>query len=136
MAGRVLITLVGISLLTWGLCTVVLGLVGEETTAVITHVRREGGERDDGRSGRYTHILSYTFHMPDGRSIDGFAREISNGAYLKHPNTVTKVRYLKAFPALNALASETKPNFGQTVLIALGCWLIWVANKRLLATDS
>lgn len=127
---RVFITMIGAALILWGVGAFVLGLAGERSTAVITNVRREGGERTDGKSGRYTYILSYTFKGPDGKSIDGYTRKISSGVYVKNPNTTTSVRYFKAFPFINTLESETEPNLGQLVLVAAGGFLIYAMNKH------
>ncbi|KJS21677.1 MAG: hypothetical protein VR72_09275 [Clostridiaceae bacterium BRH_c20a] len=127
---RIFITLLGIALILWGVGTIVLGVIGEKDTAVITNVRRQGGERTDGKSGRYSYIVSYTFKLPDGKSIDGYTTKISSGGYVKSPNTITTVRYFRAFPYLNVLEEETKPTLGQLVLVGAGGFLIYAMNSR------
>lgn len=129
---RIFITLLGVGMILWGVGTVALGLVGERGTAVITNVRREGGERADGKSGRYTYIISYTFKLPDGKSVDGYSRKISDGVYVKvkQPVSTTWVRYLKFIPGINALEDDTNPGFGQLILVAAGFFLICVMNRR------
>ena len=42
---RVLISLLGVALIVWAAGSLVLGLFGEPATAVVTHIRREGGDR-------------------------------------------------------------------------------------------
>jgi hypothetical protein len=60
---RILIALLGTALILWGAGRIALGIIGEPETAIITHIRREGGERTDGKSGRYTYNISYTFTL-------------------------------------------------------------------------
>lgn len=64
---RILITLLGIALVLMGVSQAILGFAGKSTSAVITDIRREGGERTDGKPGRYTYNISYTFTLPDGK---------------------------------------------------------------------
>jgi hypothetical protein len=129
-AERWLGVLLGVILVAGALRTVVLHLVGETAPAVVTLVRREGGQRSDVQAGRYTYVLSYTFKLPDGRSVDGFAKTIGDGAYVRRPNTATTVRYLPYFPAVNALESQTAINLTQVILIAVGVVLIWPLGRR------
>ena len=58
---RILIALLGTALILWGAGRIALGIIGEPETAIITHIRREGGERTDIKPGRYTYNISYTF---------------------------------------------------------------------------
>ncbi|MDD2427885.1 MAG: hypothetical protein PHV73_07320 [Eubacteriales bacterium] len=48
---RILITLLGIALIFMGASQVILGFAGKSATAVINDIRREGGERTDGKPG-------------------------------------------------------------------------------------
>jgi len=41
-----------------------LGFVGESAPAVITYIRREGGERTEGKPGRYTYNAMSVTHLP------------------------------------------------------------------------
>jgi len=128
---RILITLLGAALVLWGVGTVVLGIVGECDTAVITSIRRQGGERSDGKPGRYTYSICYTFTLPDGKSVDGSTTKISSAIYFKANGTSTAaVRYLKSAPFINTLEENTKPSFGQLALVAIGTFLMVVMNKR------
>ena len=63
---RIFITLLGIGFLAWGISTILLGLIGESETAVITNIRREQGERNEVIRVRYTYNISYTFTLPNG----------------------------------------------------------------------
>lgn len=128
---RVLISLLGLALIILAVVPLMLGIVGERAPGVITHVRREGGERPEAVAGRYTYAISYTFKLPDGTNIDGFTKKVSNGAFVKNPSTPVAVRYLKQLPFINVLESETEPRLGNLTLIALGSFLIWLINSEL-----
>ncbi|SDY63253.1 hypothetical protein SAMN05660462_00523 [Proteiniborus ethanoligenes] len=127
---RILITVIGIMFILWGLSTLALGAFGVKETALITNVRREGGERSEATPGRYTYVVSYTFKLEDGRSIDGFTKKISDGVFIKHPNTVTAVKYFSFFPYINALEEETKPGLSQIIYLVIGGFLIVAMNKK------
>lgn len=126
---RLLIGVFGSAFILLGAGSVILGFVGEKAEAVITDVRRQGGERTDIKSGRYTYSMSYRFTLPNGESIDGNTMKISGGVYLKRPNTNTTVRYLKSYPRISALEDDTKPNLGKLVLIVVGVLLILVVKE-------
>jgi len=127
---RVFITLLGVALILLGIGRFALGLVGERAIGVITNVRRQGGERSDPKPGRYNYSISYSFKLPDGKTVDSSTTRIGGSVYIKNPNTTTTVRYLKAYPFINSLEQDTKPNPGQLVLVAAGGFLIYVMNKR------
>ncbi|MEW6623971.1 MAG: hypothetical protein AB1420_12725 [Bacillota bacterium] len=128
---RILITLLGMALVLLGSSQVILGFVGKSTSAVITDIRREGGERTDGRPGRYTYNISYTFSLPDGKEINGFTKKIGSSVYLKADGTSTaRVRYFPFFPYINAMEQDTGLGAGQLVLILAGGFLIFFINKK------
>ena len=128
---RIMMTILGASFILWGVSTATLGFIGKEATAVITNIRREGGERTDGRSGRYTYNISYTFTLADGRSIDGFSKHIGDSVYIKATGKpTTTVRYFSFLPHINALDNEVGLKPGQMILIAVGGFLIMVMNKK------
>lgn len=127
---RIFISIIGIGFILWGIGTITLGVIGEKSIGVITNVRREGGEISSGKSGRYTYIISYTFPLPGGKKVDGYSRKISDSIFVKTPNTITKVRYLKAFPRINVLEEETNPSIGQFVFIFIGGFLIYVMKNK------
>lgn len=128
---RFFISLLGFAFIAWGLTTVTLGLFGEKEIATITNIRRERGERNEVIRGKYTYIISYTFTLPGGKNISGSTRHIGDAVFLKADGkSKTAVRYFSSFPAINALERDTKPGFGQLVLVAIGCFLIYIINRR------
>lgn len=128
---RILITLLGIGLIFLGASEIVLGFVGKSTSAVITDFRREGGERTDGKSGRYTYNISYTFTLPDGKKVSGFTKRVGDSVYLKADGTSTvQVRYFPAFPYINAMKQDTGLGAGQVVLMITGGFLIFAMSRR------
>lgn len=127
---RILITLLGIALILTGTFQTILGFAGKSTYAVITNIRREGGERTDTKPGRYTYVISYTFTLPDGKKVDGFTKEIRDAVYSKVDGTGTvKVRYLPGFPHINFLDKDTGFGAGQIIIIAAGMFLIYFMRK-------
>ncbi|MDD2969388.1 MAG: hypothetical protein PHT89_04670 [Lachnospiraceae bacterium] len=128
---RILITLLGIAMMLIPISDIILKVAGESATAVITEIRREGGERSDGIPGRYTYNISYTFYLPDGKQVDGFTKKIGNSVYLKADGTsTTKVRYLEKAPFINAMEKDTGLGMGQIVMFLTGGGLIFLINKR------
>lgn len=128
---RILITLLGVALIVWGVGTVVLGVIGERDTAVITSIRRQGGERNEVIPGRYTYSIGYTFTLPNGKRVDDSTTKIGSAIYLKADGrSTTPVRYLKSAPFINTMEENTKPSFGQVALVTAGTFLIVVMNKR------
>lgn len=131
MAKRIFITLLGIALMVYGVGMVMLGIVGARATAVITSVRRQGGERDEAVPGRYTYSIGYRFALPDGRSIDGSTTKIGSSVYVKATGGSTApVRYFKSFPYFNALESHTTPGIGQPIVAIAGGFIVFAENRR------
>ena len=128
---RLLITLLGIAFILWGITDIMLGLYGKSATAVITNIRREGGERNETIRGRYTYIISYSFTLPDGKSINSYTRKIGNSVFLK-PDGKSKVivKYFSFFPYINVPEQDTKPGLSQLILVAIGGFLTYIMNKR------
>lgn len=128
---RILITLLGTALILMGITEIILGFAGERTEAIVTDIRREGGERTDGKPGRYTYHIGYRFHLSDGKTIDGFSKKIGDAVYLKADGSQTvSIRYLRAFPYINAVERDTGPGAGQLALILVGGALIFLINAR------
>ena len=128
---RILITLLGIGLIFMGASEIMLDFAGKSASAVITDVRREGGERTDGKPGRYTYNISYTFTLHDGKEVNGFTKQIGDSVYLKTDGTSTvRVRYFHAFPYINAMEQDTGLGAGQVVLMIAGGFLIFVMNRK------
>jgi hypothetical protein len=127
----ILISLLGVAFILWGTMSVALGVFGEEATAYVTHIRREGGERVDDRAGRYTYIISYTFTLSNGKQVDGFARNIHDGAYVKADGTsAVRVRYFNHFPYFNAMENDTDLSAGPLTLILVGGVLISLITRK------
>ena len=128
---RILITLLGIALIFMGMSQTILGYAGKSASAVITDIRREGGERTDGKPGRYTYNISYTFSLPDGKKINGFIKKIGDSVYLKADGTSTvQVRYFPAFPYISFMERDTGLGAGQVVLMIAGGFLIFFMNRK------
>ena len=128
---RYLISLLGLAFIAWGILTISLGFMGEKATAVITNIRREGGERNETKRGRYTYNISYTFTLSNGKSVNGLSKRVGDAIYLKADGkSKAPVKYFSFFPYINALEEDTKPGFGQIILIGIGCFLIFIMNRR------
>ena len=128
---RIFITLLGAALILWGAGKIALGIIGEPETATITHIRREGGERNDIKPGQYTYNISYTFALPDGKEINGFTKKIGDSVYLKADGTSNvRVRDFSAFPYINAMERDAGLGAGQGVLMIVGGFLIFFMNRK------
>ena len=128
---RILITLLGIGFIFMGMSQAILGFIGKIAPAVVTDIRREGGERTDGKPGRYTYNISYTFTLPDGKEVNGFSKHIGDSVYLKADGTSTvRVRYFPAFPYINAMERDAGLGVGQVVLMIAGGVLIFLINRK------
>lgn len=101
---RILISVLGLALIMMALGSLILGLLGERATAVVTDIRREGGEMADVKPGRYTYNIGYTFTLPSGVKINGYSKKIGDAVYIKADGKAkVTVRYLKAAPLINTL---------------------------------
>lgn len=128
-ASRIFITIIGTLLVITGIIWGMLGVLGEKSTGTITDVRREQGEFDNSKSGKYSYSIGYSFELPNGDIVNGATKEISDGVYLKHPNTAVTVRYLKAFPQINTLDKNAGFDIGKIVMIAIGGFIVIIVNK-------
>ena len=129
MIPRILLTILGAALIALGIGRLALGVVGEQGTAVITSIRRQGGEITAGRSGRYIYQVGYSFRLPDGHSVDGWETRVGDAGHVKADGKSTMlVRYLKALPLVNSPESSTRLSLGQPILLAVGIFLIAVMN--------
>lgn len=128
---RILLSLLGAAFVLWGIGSLALGVFGEQDMAVITSVRRQGGERTDGKPGRYTYSIGYTFTLPNGRKIDSSATKIANAVYLKADGaSLAPVRYFKFAPYINALEDNTQLSLGHLILVGTGTFLIIIMNRK------
>jgi len=66
---RILLTILGAALIAMGVGNLALGVVGERGTAVVTSIRRQGGEITAGQSGRYLYQIGYSFRLPEGAMV-------------------------------------------------------------------
>ncbi len=127
---RIWITLLGVGLIFMGASEIALGFFGESAPGVITGIRREGGERTDGKPGRYTYHISYAFTLPDGKEIDGFTKKVGDSVYLKADGvSAVRVRYFPFLPYINAMERDAGLGAGQVVLVFAGCALIFLINR-------
>lgn len=130
LLARILLSILGTALILCGVGRIALGIIGEPETAVITHIRCEGGERTDVKPGRYTYNISYTFTLPYGKEIDGFAKQIGDGIYQKADGTSTvRIWYFPAFPYVNAMERDIGLGIGPLTLIFFGGVLVLLMVK-------
>lgn len=128
---RILISLLGTAFILWGFMSAAIGIFGEETTAMITHIRREGGERADVKPNRYTYNISYTFTLPDGKEIHGYTREIGDAVYLKADGTGRiAVQYIKEMPYINAPEENQQFPLKPLILSGVGIFFIVQMNRK------
>lgn len=127
---RVIITLLGAGFILQPVVSLALGQVGERGTAVVTHIRRELGERNETTPNKFTYILAYTFKTPDGRTVTDSTRRIGGPVYLKATGRQTvPVRYLKAFPTMNTLEEDARLSWDKAASLAAGAFLVIAANR-------
>jgi len=129
--GRHIILLFGLLCIAWGLLSASLLIFGQKSEAVITHIRREGGERDETIRGRYTYVVSYVFVLADGRRMVGSTRKISGAVYLKATqNTSAPVLYYAFFPQINTLEEKSTLRGTPLWLVVVGGMMIWLVRKK------
>lgn len=131
--GSVFVMLIAVMLIAFGLLHISLGFFGEEDTALITHIRRQGGERNEAIPNRYTYSISYTFTTAEGEKIDGFTYKIGSPVYIKisdSSNVTAPVRYFKIQPRLNALDRDAGLNWGNIILILAGAIILKLLLPR------
>lgn len=128
---HILISLLGAALILWGSMSTALCIFGEQTTAVITHIRREGGERTDVMPNRYTYNISYAFTLPDGKEIHGFTKKIGDSFYLKADGTGRiAVQYFKELPYINTPEENPPFSLKPLILSGVGIFLIVQMNRK------
>lgn len=131
--GPILVLFVAVIFIIYGLIHVSLGIVGEKDTAIITNIRRQGGERAEAVPNRYTYSIGYTFTLPNGKEIDGFTYKIGNAVYVKVSKSdmsIVPVRYFKAFPQINALESDAGIKLGSFIIIGAGIVMVKLIKPR------
>lgn len=131
LVARSLLTLLGVALILYALVPLLLGIVGSDETAVITSVRRQGGERNEAVPNRYTYVIGYTFTLDNGKSYDGFVYRIGSAVYVKSDGTSTAgVKYFRPLPFIHTLTQDTELSWGQPVTAGAGVFLIYIMNRR------
>lgn len=131
LLSRILITSLGAALILWAAESLALGLFGERATAVVTSIRREGGERADVLPNRYTYNISYTFILPDGKEMCGFTKEIGGAVYVKtNGKGRIAVRYFKIMPYINSPEANSMFPLGPLILTGTGIFLIVQMNRK------
>ncbi|MDD2481742.1 MAG: hypothetical protein PHC44_03450 [Lutispora sp.] len=131
--GPVFVTIIAIMLILYGLIHISLGIVGEKDTAIITNIRRQGGERNESVPNRYTYVVSYSFTLPNGKKVDGFTYKIGSAVYVKISDSnisMAPVKYLNALPQMNALESETGFKMGNIIIIGTGIVIIKLIKPK------
>ena len=131
--GLIFVIFIAVMLIIMGLVQVLLGLVGELDTAVITNIRRQGGERNDSIPNRYNYSISYSFTLPDGKKAYGYTTKIGDSVYIKVSNSnisTLPVRYLKALPLINAPDSNAGIRAGNFILVGTGILIIKLIRPR------
>jgi len=104
-------------------------VIGEKTQGTITVIRREGGERDEAIPNRYSYSVGYEFLLDDGKVISGNTKVIGNAYNAGISRGQASIRYLKIFPYLNALESDTAFSIEHVILLAVGVSII-IINLR------
>lgn len=127
MAGKVIFGSVGTLLALYAVLIPLLGVVGEKTIAEVTVVRREPGDRQDPVANRYSYAVGFEFTLPDGRIIPGNTKVIGSASQANFSKGPHPVRYLAAFPYINALEADTSFDLGKIVMLGIGLMLCRVA---------
>jgi hypothetical protein len=111
----------------WGGVLVSLEYLGASAIPYEVSVRRQGGDRGDVQLNRYNWSIHYAFRTPGGESFAGNATAIGSDSAVKRP---TLIRYLPAFPYVNAPADQTGLGLMSLVLITLGLVVVWALLRR------
>lgn len=127
---KMFLIFIGIGLALYGTMMPLLSVIGERTQGMITVVRREGGERDDAVPNRYSYSVGYEFLLDDGTVISGNTKVIGNAYNAGISTGQAFIRYLKIFPYLNALDSDTALSFEHVILLAVGVSIIIINLRR------
>lgn len=131
-----MIVIIGVALVLYAVGWPILGVAGARATGSITHVRRQGGERNETVAGRYTWIVAYRFTAEDGRAYHGSTQRV--GGYGGPDNRPSgAIRYLPQFPHVNAPQEDTRLSvvtgillFAGVAMVFPGFWRRKKAKKR------
>lgn len=128
--GRLLLLSVGLLLLLYGLVMPLLPYIGQRTQGEITSIRRELGDRQDPMANRYSYSVGYEFALPDGKVVYGNTKVIGSSFSAGLPKGKAGVYYLPAFPYVNALERDTRPDMGKIAILAAGALLCLAAFRK------
>lgn len=132
---RVLLFILGIGFVVWGAAVAGLAFFGTETSAVITSIRREGGQHPGSIPNRYTYNVHYSFTTTSGTVKSGFSKKVGSAFYSNSGGkSSTTIVYYPALPFVNALKSDVDTPYRQLMYIAAGCLLMfftaWSGKKK------
>lgn len=119
--------LVGAGMVAWGGVLISLEYLGASAIPHEVSARRQGGDRGDVQFNRYNWSIHYEFRTPDGETFSGNATAIGSDHAVQRP---TLIRYLPAFPHINAPADQAGPGLMPLVLITLGLVVVWALLRR------
>ncbi|MGI6498242.1 MAG: hypothetical protein ACOX0U_05400 [Oscillospiraceae bacterium] len=132
---RVVLTVLGALLIAYGLYSTFLGIIGTEVAAQVTNVQPQGKFNDKSLTGgRGTVEVSYTFSLPDGRTISGASTygtdvDYSDPSKAAALETIS-VHYLSFFPQINKASVLTGFQADTLVFPAIGLLIILMINWR------
>ena len=106
----------------------VLGIVGKATSATVTEVKQNVSQTSDKMDYNFT--VRYAFTAAGAkRSGSASLAKVYNAAKLPKKGSTLRVRYLEAWPAINAAERECTPGLATLVLGALAALLLFLAVK-------
>lgn len=120
--GRILAILAGFVLIFLGLRGPLLSLLGESVTAVITDVSPADSEE-------HTYQITYRFTAGGQTYTGSWSQKALNITKLPSEGAQVSIRYLPAWPGLNAPAREATPSLGSLLLVGLGALLVVFNGK-------
>ncbi|KAF0227220.1 MAG: hypothetical protein FD133_232 [Erysipelotrichaceae bacterium] len=127
---RIIIISIGSAMILVACTQVTLGLIGGQTTGVITEYRRIMGERSGPIPNRYTYSLGYKFTLRD-QTYTGTSTVIGSPLFIKPDGTTPiKIRYFVFLPYISAPQGDTNVDIGKFALIGFGSLLIYVMNPK------
>jgi len=126
--GRIGLVLLGILLIAFSLRGPVLGVAGTRTSAVVTGVKQVVNQTSEKMDHNYS--VQYRFKAKNGTRYSGSMSmaKVHNTAKLPKKDSLVRIRYLAAWPAINAAEKECGVTFA-LLLGVVGIVLIVFALK-------
>jgi len=87
---------------------------GVVTNGVITDTWEDTSKADDGRT-IFIHGITYTFQLPDGRTVTGYRGNRQGRLHNSSPHPF-EVRYLPDNPAVSWIKADVSPTIGDFLL--------------------